>query len=606
MGKFFAEFVGNLKAGYRGKFSVFFIEMPAKNRQSMAVVSFIGVKMKSLMFVFVSLVASISFARLSDGKVQFKVVKNVLTGEVSPGFHFNKEAPANLVVMDTKKEIDPSKKEEKSLTFALADVGAKSFTANFYVCDDKKTVCEEHVVAMSVKNGKVELLGMGVPVEKVQEKAALKKDGKLEMNAHGFVDNDLEGALALAKQKKQLLIVDYGAPWCPACVRFETEVFGTKEFAKLTKNVVKLYLNADKAANKAFGKDYNIKALPTLLILNAKGEEIYRSLDFKPMTVLAKELTPHLKKTNVNWAKIEEQATKGDKKAQRNLAERAFAMLDYEGACKWYALLGENDSFYATSETSLWAERFEADKALNETKYVEVLNKWIKALPDSYIAMTSRVDLANVYVDNKKEIPADVKAELQKNIELAKSLLASDEKMTKMWKEAATDYAPYYKEEVLAYLISTYGLLGQKDEKTKAIAELRTLLENKTLSADRPGEVLMGLTYFKKVEWTAKEEQWLLDLDKTHPGTYAYPMKLARFYMRNKNYDKALPYADLAVQRGEELRFSNLKTLAEVQKELKQKDAARKSIDTALALPEAKLERYQSVTKSLEEMKKAL
>jgi thiol-disulfide isomerase/thioredoxin len=562
--------------------------------------------MKSLLMLFVSLNASVSFARLSDGKVQFKVVKNVLSGEVSPGFHFNKEAPANLVLMESKKEVAPSTKEEKALAFSLADVGANSFTANFYVCDDKKTVCEEHVVAMSVKNGKVELLGMGIPVEKIKEQPALKKGAKLEMNSHGFVDNNLEGALALAKKKKQVLIVDYGAPWCPACVRFETEVFGTKQFAKLTKNTVKLYLNADKAANKDFGKNYNIKALPTLLVLNANGDEIYRSLDFKPTAVLAKELTPHLKKTNVNWVKLQEQATAGDKKAQRILAERAFSMLDYEAASKWYALLGENDSFYATSETSLWAGRFDADKALNESKYVEVLNKWIKALPESYIAMTARVDLANVYAENKKAVPAEVKAELLKNVELDKSVLASGEKMTKLWKEAATDYAPYYQEEVLSNLISTYALLEQKDEKTKAIAELRTLLEKKTLTADRPGEVLMGLTYFKQVEWTAREEQWLLDLDKAHPGTYAYPMKLARFYVRNKNYNKALPYADLAVQRGEELRFANLKTLAEVQKELKQKDAARKSIETALALPEAKLERYQSVTKSLEEMKKAL
>jgi thiol-disulfide isomerase/thioredoxin len=562
--------------------------------------------MKSLLMLFVSLIASVSFARLSDGKVQFKVVKNVLSGEVSPGFHFNKEAPANLVLMESKKEVAPSTKEEKALAFSLADVGANSFTANFYVCDDKKTVCEEHVVAMSVKNGKVELLGMGSPVEKIKEQPALKKGAKLEMNSHGFVDNNLEGALALAKKKKQVLIVDYGAPWCPACVRFETEVFGTKQFAKLTKNTVKLYLNADKAANKDFGKNYNIKALPTLLVLNANGDEIYRSLDFKPTAVLAKELTPHLKKTNVNWVKLQEQATAGDKKAQRILAERAFSMLDYEAASKWYALLGENDSFYATSETSLWAGRFDADKALNESKYVEVLNKWIKALPESYIAMTARVDLANVYAENKKAVPAEVKAELLKNVELDKSVLASGEKMTKLWKEAATDYAPYYQEEVLSNLISTYALLEQKDEKTKAIAELRTLLEKKTLTADRPGEVLMGLTYFKQVEWTAREEQWLLDLDKAHPGTYAYPMKLARFYVRNKNYNKALPYADLAVQRGEELRFANLKTLAEVQKELKQKDAARKSIETALALPEAKLERYQSVTKSLEEMKKAL
>lgn len=562
--------------------------------------------MKFLIILFSGFLASVSFARLSDGKVQFKVVKGVLVGDVSSGFHFNKEAPANLVLMESKKEIEPTKKGEKGLSFSLVDVGTNSFTANFYVCDDKKTVCEEHVVAMTIKNGKVELLGLGVPVEKVKEQPALKKGAKLEMNSHGFVDNNLAGALALAKQKKQLVLVDYGAPWCPACVRYETEVFGTKEFAKLTKNVVKLYLNADKAVNKEFGKNYNIKALPTLLVLNADGDEIYRSLDFKPTDVIAKELAPHLKKKSVNWAKLEEQANKGDQKAQAILAERAFAMLDYEGATKWYALLGQNDSFHATSEIAVWSERFEADKALNEAKYVEVLKKWITALPESYVALTARVDLTNVYADNKKSIPADVKAELEKNITVAQAVMSSDEKMTKMWKESASDYAPYYKEEVLSHLISTYGLLDKKDDTTKAVAELRKLLENKSLSVDRPGEVLAGLTYFRKVDWTAKEEQWLLDLDKAHPGTYAYPMKLARFYMRNKNYDKALPYADLAVQRGEELRFSNLKTLAEVQKELKQKDAARKSIESALALPEAKLEKYQSVTKSLEEMKKAL
>lgn len=562
--------------------------------------------MKFILITLLSFFTAVSFARLSDGKVQFKVVKGVLVGDVSAGFHFNKEAPANLVLMDSKREIQPSKKEEKGLAFPVADVGANAFTANFYVCDDKKTVCEEHVVAMAVKNGKVELIGMGVPVEKVKEQPALKKGAKVETNSHGFIENDLAAALELAKQKKQLVLVDYGAPWCPACVRYETEVFGTKEFAKATKNVVKLYLNADKAVNKEFGKNYNIKALPTLLVLNAQGEEIYRSLDFKPADVIAKELTPHLKKKTVNWAKLEEQANKGDKKARQALAERAFVMLDYEAAAKWYALLGQNDSFHATSEIAVWSERFEADKALNEAQYVAVLKKWIQALPESYVALTSRIDLANVYADNKKSVPDDVKAELEKNVSLAQGLLASDAKMTQMWKEAASDFAPYYKEEVLSNLISTYGLLDKKDDKAKAIAELRTLLEKKSLSADRPGEVLAGLTYFRKVEWTAKEEQWLLDLDKAHPGTYAYPMKLARFYMRNKNYDKALPYADLAVQRGEELRFSNLKTLAEVQKELKQKDAARKSIESALALPEAKLEKYQSVTKSLEEMKKAL
>lgn len=562
--------------------------------------------MKLLLVLLIGASASAALARLSDGKVQYKVVNNELREEVSPGFHFNKEAPANLIVSGGK-EVAPSTKEEHSLVFPLKEVGTKSFTVSFYVCDDKKTVCEEHTVPMSVKNGQVALNGKTEEAPAVPaKKAVAKKASGPSVNAHGFIDNDLEGALALAKKSNQLILADYGAPWCPACLRLESEVFGTREFEKLTKNVVKLYLNADNAANKEFGKKYHIKALPTLLVLNSQGEEIYRSLDFKPVDVLAKELTPHFQKTSMDWAELEKKAHDGDKKAQRVLADHAFAMVDYENAVKWFSLLGENNSFYGSSEVSLWSDNNEKDSTKNEAKYIEVLNKWIKVLPDSYLAMSARVDLATLYKDAKKEIPADTKSELQKNIDLAHALLASDTKLKKFWSEAAGDYAPYYKEEVLYNLIQTADLLGNKEEQTKAVADLRTALEKKVLSVKRPGEVLMGLGYFRKVEWTAKEEQWLLDLDKTYPGTYAYPMKLSRFYVRAKNYEKALPYATQAVERGEGLRFQNLKALAEIQKELKQKDAALKSIEAALGLPEAKLEKNQATAKALEQMKATL
>lgn len=563
--------------------------------------------MKSILVFLIGVSTSAAFARLSDGKVQHKIVSNALHEEVSPGFHFNKDAPANLVISGGK-EVAPTTKEDHSLIFPLADVGPKSFTVSFYVCDDKKTVCEEHQVPMSVKNGQVQLSAKteAIAAAPAKKAATTAKTATPAVNSHGFIDNDLEGALSLAKKSKKLILADYGAPWCPACVRLESEVFGTREFTKLTKNVVKLYLNADDAANKEFGKKYQIKALPTLLVLNAEGEEIYRSLDFKPVDVLAKEMTPHLKKTSMDWASLEKHAAGGDKKAQRILADQAFAKLDYEAATKWYSLLGENNSFYGSAETSLWADKYEKDGAANEAKYIDVLNKWIKALPDSYLALVARVDLAKIYTENKKELPADTKAELLKNIELTHAVLASDKNLQKMWTEAAGDIAPYRKEEVLDYQISTAELLNNKEEKTKAVADLRASLEKKSLSIKRPGEVLMGLGYFRKVEWTAKEEQWLLDLDKTYPGTYAYPMKLTRFYMRAKSFDKALPYATTAVERGGGLRFTNLKTLAEVQKELKQNESARKTIDTALNLPEAKLEKNQAAIKALEEMKKAL
>ncbi|MFS4460556.1 thioredoxin fold domain-containing protein [Bdellovibrio sp. HCB2-146] len=569
--------------------------------------------MKFTLAFAITLLASFAQARLSDGKVHFKLEKTKVVGTVDKGFHFNKEAPASALV--NGKEIEPSIKEEKSLSF---EVGNANFVnLNLYVCDDKKTVCEEHSYGYAIQNGKLETSGgkakadPGIALKNskpAEEKKASPKMGLLsaevKMNSHGFIENEFAIAMMQAEQKNQLVLVDYGAPWCPACVRLETEVFGTKEFQKLTKNVVKLYLNADKVANKEFGAKYKIKALPTLIVLNAKGEEIYRHLDFATTDVLVKELGPQFKKATVDWAKLEESATKGDKKAQKQLAARAMNMLDYENAVKWFEMLGEKSSDYAYSETSLWSEKYSKDSVANLQGYVQVLNKWITALPESYVSLVSRNDLAGTYDD--KQIPDTVKAELQKNVELAQALLVTEKKSKKMWKEFGMSVAPYEREEILSNMITSLKKLDKKDDVEKAKAELRGLLEKKDLSINRPGEVLAGLSYFRQVDMKDKEEQWLLDLDKANPGTYSYPMKLARFYMREKKFDQALPYAQLAVERGDGLRLSNLKVLAEVQKELKQKDAAKKSIEQALALPEAKLERYQTTTKALEDLKKSL
>nr|WP_295901744.1 thioredoxin fold domain-containing protein [uncultured Bdellovibrio sp.] len=560
--------------------------------------------MKSLiiMSLFLSLGA---YARLSDGKATLQVEKTKLVGHVAAGFHFNKEAPASLMVAG--QESTPVKKEEKELIFDLGKAEGKSFQVSFYVCDDKKTVCEEHKYDYMLKSGKL-LAGAGSAVASASVQASQEKSvksDKVHMNSHGFIENNIEAALKKADKEKKLVLVDYGAPWCPACVRLETEVFGTKEFKGATKKLVKVALNSDLAVNKAFGDKYQIKALPTLLILNAQGEELYRSLDFKPAKSLSQELTAALKKTT-SLVELEKQAEAGDRTAQMKMAENAFNKLDMAAAVKWYEKLQDKSAFYAYAEMGLWAEKNEKDKK-DRDGYIQVLKKWIAQDPNSYTAASARNDLAALYAEDKKGLPEDVKAELNKNMELLPAIAGSAQKSHEFFTAwSVSDLKPFEQEEVMSVWISSAKALKKDDIAKQIVTQLKDLLTKKDLSAKRPGEIMTGQSYFRTAGMKAEEEAWLVKLVEAYPDTYVYHMRLARFYSRNKEHAKALPEAVKAVELGPEWRLQNLQLLAQTQKELNQKEEAKKSIERALALPEAKLERYKKIAQSLEELKKTL
>lgn len=559
--------------------------------------------MKFVLVVAVSLLSSLSWARLSDGKVTLTVDNSNLVGHVASGFHFNKDAPANILIGG--QESAPLKKEEKEMLFDLSKAEGKSLQVSFYVCDDKNTVCEEHKYDYTLKAGQLQKSDALVAKnDGVSEKKIVSSE-KAHVNSHGFIENNLEAALKKAEKERKLVLVDYGAPWCPACVRLETEVFGTKVFKTATKKVVKIALNSDLAANKAFGEKYQIKALPTLLILNSKGDELYRSLDFKPATTLAKELTTALKKTP-SLMDVEKKALAGDRASQLKMADNAFNKLDFASAVKWYEMLNDPTSFYAYAETSLWAEKNEKDKK-DRDGYIQVLKKWIAHDPVSYTAVSARNDWASLYEEDKKDLPEEVKTELTKNMELLAPIAISAEKSHHFFVTwGVSDYRPLEQEEILAQWLSSAKAL-KKDDTVKQITEhLAALLKNKDLSAQRPGEIMMAQTYFKKAGMKAEEEEWLVKLVEAYPDTYVYHMRLARFYSRNKEYSKALPEALKAVEMSPEWRLYNLQLVAQTQKELNQKEEAKKSIERALALPEAKLEKYKSLAQSLEDLKKTL
>lgn len=110
--------------------------------------------------------------------------------------------------------------------------------------------------------------------------------------------SDLDAARArAAKEGKQLVIEFSGRTWCPPCKAMLVEVLPSDEFAAFAASRVVVHLDyprksertperiaADPALQKlmALRDEYKIEGFPTVVLLDASGQEIGRVLGYEP------------------------------------------------------------------------------------------------------------------------------------------------------------------------------------------------------------------------------------------------------------------------------------------------------------------------------------
>ncbi|MNL51663.1 hypothetical protein D3C87_1747770 [compost metagenome] len=95
---------------------------------------------------------------------------------------------------------------------------------------------------------------------------------------------------------------------------------------------------------------------------------------------------------------------------------------------------------------------------------------------------------------------------------------------------------------------------------------------------------------------------WVEKLIATNPGDDTYEARLARYWLGEKEFTKALPLAENAVSRKGARELSNLKLLAEIQKGLNKPEEVKATVSKALSLPEAQLDQYKTLVTALKEM----
>jgi thiol:disulfide interchange protein DsbD len=104
----------------------------------------------------------------------------------------------------------------------------------------------------------------------------------------GWLEQDLEGALAKAKTEHKVVLVDIYAEWCAQCKELDEKTWpeaGVKQW--LAQNAVAIRIDTD-ARRKDLATKLQIRSYPTVILLDAEGRELRRLLGFqKPATMQA-------------------------------------------------------------------------------------------------------------------------------------------------------------------------------------------------------------------------------------------------------------------------------------------------------------------------------
>lgn len=138
-----------------------------------------------------------------------------------------------------------------------------------------------------------------------------------------FEEQDWDDVISRSEAEDKLIFLDAYATWCGPCKKMSRETFTDEAVADFyNDNFINAKIDMEKGIGLELAKQYGVRAYPTLLFLNHKGEVVNRvcgSMDAEAFLTLGKN-TLSLEKQMFQWA--------ADMKAGKLKAEEVMTYLD--------------------------------------------------------------------------------------------------------------------------------------------------------------------------------------------------------------------------------------------------------------------------------------
>ncbi|MEM6317593.1 MAG: thioredoxin family protein [Bacteroidota bacterium] len=111
-----------------------------------------------------------------------------------------------------------------------------------------------------------------------------------------FINNNLEFAKQKAQTEGKLIMVDFWASWCGPCKWMDKETFGQSEVSKyLNNSYISLRVDIDNFDGMDIRNAYNVRFLPTIIVLDPHGNIIQKYEESMAPSKLLRELKAHEK-----------------------------------------------------------------------------------------------------------------------------------------------------------------------------------------------------------------------------------------------------------------------------------------------------------------------
>ena len=187
---------------------------------------------------------------------------------------------------------------DTNIVYTVYDVvkyrGEKNVDKLIYILENKTAGWDDRVVA-SIDLGLVELNDLSTADESrivayLRKRMDELKGSSLKLyqealnkveNTEGmqFVDLTFDEVLDKAKKEGKLVFMDCYTTWCGPCKMMSNQVFPLKFVGDfMNEHFVCVKIDMEKGEGAKLAKKYEVKAFPTMFLLNAEGEPIYKIL----------------------------------------------------------------------------------------------------------------------------------------------------------------------------------------------------------------------------------------------------------------------------------------------------------------------------------------
>jgi len=464
------------------------------------------------------------------------------------GHHFNQESP-----LGCGNEV-PFKMQGNALSCTYKEAG--EFRAFLAVCDDAKKYCK--------------IFRPTILVGKASPKKAKKGIAKKQTTHQGFKLGNPEATLEANFKSKTAkpVLLDFFALWCPPCNDLDELIFPSALFVNETKNLEKIKINVDEEESWALKEKFKIVGYPTLVYLNASGEEVGRFWGTQSPEFLVGwiQKMKRLESMPISWA-----AQQSDAENVQRVVEWNYDLGNYTQVKTLTGARKEEwaQKFYLRAEESL------ANEAKDKRARIKHLSALIKKFPKDIRVGYWVLDLASL--DKKLA---------------AKSLKAAVEN-TSSWmsRPGEATQENYSQQDLVLLKTDLLEAFDKKEDLKKAQSEAIAFFE-KELSGGK--KISRGrshiLAYYYRETGRLEEAKKIYEaIVNENPKEFTFYFRYARVLNDLKEYSSALAWlekgAPYMTEGNSRFQYSWLK--GKILNTLGKKAEALQIVDGTLAIAKA-------------------